>query len=72
MTIEDIIRAVEDQTGEKVTADTLLSDIVKDSLDFLDLILQISTQFGHIPDSKVAQLNTVNDLYLVELDYLSA
>lgn len=64
MTIEDVIQAVEDETGAKVTAETKLSDVMADSLDFVDLILFVSTKFGDIPDAVVPRIDTVNDLYL--------
>lgn len=63
MTIEDVIKAVEDETGKEVTAETKLDDVVGDSLDFMALILRISNEFGHIPDSAVPGIDTVQDLY---------
>jgi acyl carrier protein len=60
MTIEDVIQIVERETGHKVTAETELKDVVGDSLDFVDLLLQI----GDIPDAVVPRINTVNDLCL--------
>jgi acyl carrier protein len=60
MTIEDVIQKVEEETGQKVTAETNLNDLGLDSLDFVDLLVQI----GEIPDSVVPRINTVNDLYL--------
>jgi acyl carrier protein len=40
-----------------------LEQIVKDSLEFLDLMLEIQRQFGHtIPDSVYGELKTVGDI----------
>lgn len=64
MTIEQVIAAVEDFTGEKVAADTNLRDVVSDSLDFVDLMLEISNKCGEIPDSAVPSIETVNDLFM--------
>ena len=59
MTIEDVIRTVEDSTGQKVTAETAVSDLGLDSLEFLDLLVQVG-----IPDAMAPRLHTVKDLYL--------
>jgi len=64
MTIEDVIRSVAGFTGEDVTAETKLRNVVSDSLDFVDLILHVSNECGDIPDSAVPNVETVNDLYL--------
>lgn len=64
MTIEDVIAAVEEHTGQKVSAHTELKDLGLDSLDFMDLILQVSKECGEIPDSAVPSLETVNDLFM--------
>jgi acyl carrier protein len=66
MTIEDVIQKVEDETGQKVTAETNLNDLGLDSLDFVDLLLHI----GDIPDSVVPRIDTVNDLYLAAVGSL--
>lgn len=60
MTIEEVIAIVDDETGKKVSADTELSTLEMDSLDFLALIVRI----GNIPDAAVPRIETVNDLYL--------
>ena len=59
MTIEEVIKQVEEETGKKVLPITELKDVVDDSLDFLALMLRLN-----IPDEKVAGINTVHDLYL--------
>ena len=59
MTIEEVIAGVEDETGQKVTAKTMLDSLGMDSLDFLSLMVR----FG-ISDNKVAGINTVNDIFL--------
>ena len=60
MTIEEVIAIVDDETGKKVAADTKLSTLGMDSLDFLSLIVRV----GGIPDDVVPRIDTVNDLYL--------
>jgi acyl carrier protein len=58
MTIDAVIQAVEDQTGQKVAAGTKLSDMGMDSLEFLDLVVRLG-----VPDAAVPGCNTVHDLY---------
>jgi acyl carrier protein len=64
MTIDDVIAAVEEQTGKSVTPEAEVQKLVDDSLDFVDLILYVSNKCGDIPDSVVPRINTVNDLFL--------
>ena len=59
MTIEQVIHTVEDQTGQKVTAETPISDLGLDSLEFLDLLVQVG-----IPDAMAPRLHTVKDMWL--------
>lgn len=59
MTIEEVIALVEEETGQKVTAETELSALGLDSLEFLDLLIRV----GNIPDAAIPELNTVYDLY---------
>lgn len=58
MTIEEVIKAVEDETGKPVLPITELKDVVGDSLDFLALMLRLN-----VPEEKVAGIDTVQDLY---------
>jgi len=60
---ENVISIVEEETGQKVTRETKLEDVVKDSLDFLDLILRVSRDVGEIPDAVASKVDTVDDLY---------
>jgi acyl carrier protein len=60
MTIEEVVAIVDDETGKKVSADTELSTLGMDSLDFISLIVRV----GNIPDAIVPQINTVNDLWV--------
>lgn len=60
MTIEDVMEKVESETGQKVHQDTKLSSLNLDSLEFVDLLIQV----GDVPDSVVPRIDTVNDLYL--------
>jgi len=64
MTIEDVIAAVEEETGQAVTPETKISDLGIDSLEFMDLILHVSNKCGEIPDSAVPSIETVDDLFL--------
>jgi hypothetical protein len=66
MTIEDVIRAVEDETGQQVKPETEISALDMDSLEFLNLLVQI----GNIPDAVVPRINTVSDLYLAAMGAL--
>jgi Phosphopantetheine attachment site len=59
VTIEQVILKVEDQTGQKVTADTPLSELELDSLEFLDLLVQVG-----VLDVNAPRLHTVKDIYL--------
>ena len=46
-----------------VTPECRLEQIIDDSLDFLDLMIEIQTQFGKkIPDSCYGELKTVGDI----------
>jgi acyl carrier protein len=58
MTIEEVMVAVQEETGEAVTPETKLSILGMDSLEFLDLLVRLS-----IPDSLVPSLDTVRDLH---------
>jgi acyl carrier protein len=57
MTIEQAIAVVEEHSGQKVTAETKISDLGFDSLDFLDLMVALG-----IPDERVPHIDTVQDL----------
>lgn len=59
MTIEEVIQTVEDQAGQRVTLETQLSELGLDSLEFLDLLVQIG-----IPDTMAPSLHTVKDIFL--------
>jgi len=63
MTIEDLIRVINDETGKEATADSKLDSLIDDSLEFVSLIVRVSSEFRDIPDEVVARLNTVSDLY---------
>jgi acyl carrier protein len=59
MTIEQVVGIVEEQTGQKVSSDTELSELGLDSLEFLSLLVEIG-----IPDAVAPRIHTVNDLFL--------
>ena len=49
--------------GDGVTFDTKIEDLEMDSLEFLDLIQEISAKFGPVPDAVVAKVCTVRELF---------
>jgi acyl carrier protein len=48
---------------DSVTMDTKIEDLDMDSLEFLDLIQEISSKFGPVPDAVVAKVCTVRELF---------
>jgi acyl carrier protein len=48
---------------EGVTLDTRIEDLDMDSLEFLELIQEISAKFGPVPDELVAKVCTVRELW---------
>lgn len=46
-----------------VTFETRIEDLDMDSLEFLELIQEISEKFGPVPDEKVARVCTVKELW---------
>lgn len=63
MTIEDLLRVVREETGKEATADSKLSDLVADSLEFANLIARVTDEFGDFPEEAVSRLDTVEDLF---------
>ena len=63
MTIEDVISAVADETCKACNADSKISNLVDDSLEFTMLLMRIGEEFGEIPDSAVPKIETVQDIY---------
>lgn len=58
-----VAQIIERETGQKVSADTKLESLDLDSLEFLELIMEIQRETGiEIPDAKIAELVTVGDL----------
>lgn len=66
MSKSDVVCAIiERETGQKVTPETRLQAITRDSLEFVDLLIQLGTEAGDgtpIPFEKAADLETVGDL----------
>lgn len=61
--MNDICAVIERETGKKVDEFTALEALPVDSLEFLDLMLAISTETGKsIPDAKMGSLTTVGDI----------
>lgn len=60
MTLYEII---EIETGQKVDDDTPLDDLKIDSLEFLQLLIEISDATGkQVPDVQIGGLQTVGDI----------
>jgi acyl carrier protein len=64
MTIDDVIRVVNDATGKESQPDSRLNALVDDSLEFMNLIVRVSDECGDIPDVLVTRIETVKDLFL--------
>lgn len=47
---------------EGTTLDTRIEDLNLDSLEFLELVQEISAKFGPVPDAKVARACTIREL----------
>jgi acyl carrier protein len=59
----DIHKIIEVETGQAVTDDTSLDSLDVDSLEFLQLLLQLGEATGkYVPDAKIAAIRTVGDL----------
>lgn len=63
MTIEDLIKVVNDETGAQAQPESRIDALVSDSLEFLQLIIRVSKDCGDIPDAWVSRIETVNDLF---------
>jgi len=48
---------------EGVTFETRIEDLDMDSLEFLDLIQEISAKFGPVPEEVVSKVCTVKELW---------
>lgn len=57
MTTDEVMKAIEEETGHTVSLDTELKDLGLDSLEFLNLMVQLG-----IPDASIPYINTVRDL----------
>lgn len=57
MTTDEVMTIVESESGQTVNLDTDLKDLGLDSLEFLNLMVQLG-----IPDASVPYINTVRDL----------
>lgn len=68
MTISSQICAViERETGQAVTPATPIESLGVDSLEFVNLLLELSNEIGgEIPDSRIPHIKTVGDI-VVEL-----
>ena len=64
MTLQDVCAAVKEVTGQDVDSATRLDDVVEDSLEFMEVIVLVSSRCGEILDSVVPRINTVDDLFL--------
>lgn len=60
----ELIQFIAEQTGKEITAETRLDSLVEDSLEFLELILEVQAKFDvKLPDELFPKLHTVQDLY---------
>lgn len=57
MTSDAVMKVVEEETGKTVNLDTELKDLGLDSLEFLNLMVELG-----IPDASIPYINTVRDL----------
>lgn len=57
MTTDEVMKIVEAETGHLISLDMQVKDLGLDSLEFLELMLQLS-----IPDASVPYIETVRDL----------
>ena len=60
---ETVLRVVERETGRAATLETPLGELGLDSLDYLDLVVQLEEETGiQVPDTKIGDFDTVGDL----------
>lgn len=60
----ELIQFIAEQTGKEITGETRLDSLVEDSLEFLELILEVQAKFDvKLPDELFPKLHTVKDLY---------
>lgn len=60
---ETVCAAVERETAQSVTPSTPIDALNVDSLEFMDLLLEIGSSTGMgVPDSKIGDLHTVGDI----------
>lgn len=63
MTASEVCAVIERETDQKVTAETPVSALKCDSLEFVDLLMALGEAAGkEIPDSKWSALQTVGDI----------
>lgn len=63
MNVAEVYAVVEDATGSSVKEDTSLDSLPLDSLELLELMLNLSEVTGkQITDAQFAQMSTVGDL----------
>jgi len=58
-----VLEIIERETGQSVTAETPLDSLNLDSLEFMNLLLEIDKETGIvIRDDKIGDLHTVGDI----------
>lgn len=58
-----IVEVIEQETEQKVTAETPLEELALDSLEFLQMLLAIKEETGKsVPDDRMGMLATVGDI----------
>lgn len=62
----DIIKKLQKITTKKITENSLISDLKIDSLDLVELVVDIEKQYNvFIPDEKLSSIKTINDIFVV-------
>lgn len=62
----DIIKKLQKITPKKITENSLISDLKIDSLDLVELVVDIEKQYNvSIPDEKLNSIKTINDIFVV-------
>lgn len=61
--LDRIIALIAIETGVvDITEQTLIGDLVKDSLEFVQLMMEVREKIGDFPDELLSSINTVGDV----------
>lgn len=61
--IDSFLKFIESETCHPVTMATRIEELNLDSLEFIELVQEISAKFGPVPDEKIARVCTVEELW---------